>query len=104
LIEPSPRSKEYAELAEAALLHVAEGINRYPIYNGNNGKGSAALGKCLRYQRKTIGTIRIVVSGRDPLRDPSISPMKQNKWIVLRPSDEGWGIDECHWNNRAVAA
>ena len=101
LIETSPRQKAYAELAEAALLHVGELIDRYPTHNGNHGKPTAALEKCLRYQPPNIGTIRLVFSGRDPLRAPSNPPMSTKKWIVLRQSADGWHIDECHWNNRA---
>lgn len=101
LIEPSTRQKPFAELAEAALLHVAEMSNRYPKHNGNNGKPAAALKKSLRYQAANIGTIRLVISGWDPLRAPSNPPMRTKKWIVLRWFAEGWDIDEFHWNNRA---
>lgn len=101
LIETKTRQKTYAELAEAALLDVATNINRAPKHNGNQGKPNAALKKSLRYQNHNIGTIRLVFSGRDPLRTPSNPPMRAKKWIVLRQSTEGWHIAECHWNNRA---
>ena len=103
LIEaPTPgKQKAYAELAEAALLHVAEIINRSPTHNGNRGKPTAALEKSLKHQDHNIGTIRLVFSGRDPLRAPSNPPMSAKKWIVLREASEGWYIDELHWNNRA---
>jgi hypothetical protein len=101
LIKTATRRKAYAELAEAALLHVAKIINRYPTHNGNRGKPTAALEKSLRYQDRNIGTIRLVFSGRDPLRAPSNPPMSAKKWIVLRQCTEGWHIDELHWNNRA---
>jgi hypothetical protein len=103
LIEaPTPgKQKAYAELAEAALLAAAAQINRYPAHNNHPGKASAALKKTLKHQDHDIRTIRLVFSGRDPLREPSNPPMCDAKWIVLREGSEGWYIDELHWNNRA---
>ena len=95
------KEKAFSELAEAALLLVADSIGRYPTHNVSPGKASSALKKILARQDKTIKTIRIVVTGRDPLRPPSLSPMRSEKWIVLRESREGWYVDDFHWNNRS---
>lgn len=102
LIEPSTRSKAYAELAESALLQVGGKIKRAPKHNGNIGKPNAALEKSLKYQNPNIRTIRLVFSGRDPLRAPSNPPMSTNKWIVLRHHAGTWYMVECNWNNRAA--
>ena len=101
LIETKTRQKPYAELAEAILLDVATNINRAPKHNGNQGKPAAAMKKSLKHQNPNIRTIRLVCSGRDPLRAPSSPPMSAKKWVVLRLNTEGWKITECHWNNRA---
>lgn len=101
LINTKTRQKTYAELAETALLQVAKGINRAPKHNRNQGKPTAAMNKILKHQNHNVRTIRLVFSGRDPLRAPSTPPMKAKKWIVLRLFAEGWEITECHWNNRA---
>ena len=100
-IKSKTRQKSYAELAEAILLDVATHINRAPKHNGNQGKPTAAMEKSLKHQGSSIKTIRLVCSGRDPLKDPSSPPMSATKWVVLRLFAEGWKITECHWNNRA---
>lgn len=101
LIKTKTRQKTYAEFAEAALLDVAKDINRAPKHNGNQGKPTAAMKKILKHQHHNIRTIRLVFSGRDPLRAPSNPSMRARKWIVLRQSTEGWEITERHWNNRS---
>lgn len=95
------KQKAYSELVEAALLAVAEHVDRYPTHNESDGKPSAALRKALKHQDHNVGTIRIVFSGRDPLRFPSNPPMRSEKWIVLREGSDNWYIDELHWNMRA---
>jgi len=94
------RQKVYSELIEAVLLDASNQVDRYPTHNGSDGKGSAALYKALKYQDHNVKTIRIVFTGKDPLRHPSVPEMSDEKWIVLREGDEGWFIDEMHWNLR----
>ncbi|HVC38239.1 MAG TPA: hypothetical protein VNF46_07555 [Gammaproteobacteria bacterium] len=95
------KQKAYSELVEAALLSAAEAIDRYPVHNVSDGKPAAALRKALNNQDHNVRTIRIVFSGRDPFRDPSNLPMREEKWIVIREGAEGWHIDELHWNTRS---
>jgi len=95
------KQKAYSELVEAALLAVAEEIDRYPTHNISDGKPSAALRKTLQRQDHSVRTIRIVFSGRDPLLSPASPAMKSEKWIVFREGAQGWYIDELHWNTRA---
>ena len=94
------KQKAYSELVEAALLSAAEEVDRYPTHNESDGKPAAALRKALKRQDHNVRTIRIVFSGRDPFRDPSNPPMREEKWIVLREGADGWYIDELHWNTR----
>ena len=96
------RQKVYSELVEAALLAVAEKVDRYPTHNISGGKPSAALNKALKHQDHNVGTIRIVITGKDPLLHPSTPEMSSEKWIVLREGNSWWYIDELHWNLRAL--
>ncbi len=91
------QTKAAGVLIEAALLDIAEETDRYPPNNSVSGKRT--FGPLLR--GRTDGTIRIVVSGQDPLLPPERPPMRDNKWIVFRDyGDDGWRIAEHGWRAR----
>jgi hypothetical protein len=96
------RSKSEAQLVEAALLAVADLVDRYPVHNKAKGRAGAALYRLLRLQNHNVGTIRIVVSGQDPLLPPEGPAMRGTKWIVYRWNRDGsWQIVEHGWNRRS---
>ena len=96
------KKKPYAELVEAVLLFEANRINRFPTKNQSPGKAKSALEKSLKYQGHNIRTIRLIISGRDPLIDPIKPPIKDNKIVVLKQCEDGdWYVDKTCWNVRA---
>ena len=96
------QTKAAGELIEAALLEIADGIDRYPSNNAASGKRKS-FGRLLR--GRSDATVRIVVSGQDPLLPPEKPPMREDKWIVIRDhGNDEWHIDEAHWNARPRSA
>lgn len=93
------QSKAAGELIEAVLLDIAEETDRYPPNNGASGKRRSLW--CL-LRGRTDHTVRIVVSGQDPLLPPERPLMRDNKLIVLRDGgDDGWVIVKHGWRQRA---
>ncbi len=101
LLRDGGQLKAQAELVEAALLGVAEQIDRYPPNNEAPGKARSALNRLLKRADHDARTVRIVISGQDPLLPPERPPMQRDKWIVLREDPHGtWSLDEHNWNKR----
>jgi hypothetical protein len=102
-LKSGSHAKVHGELVEAALLMVADKVDRFPPNNKHPGKGGSAITKLLRRADHDVGTIRIVVSGQDPLLEPERPPMRRDKWIVLnRDRDDRWHVDSSGWNRRAT--
>ena len=95
-------AKARAELIEAVLLAVADIVDRYPPNNGSPGKAQSAMRRVLRRAGHDAQTIRIAISGQDPLLAPERPPMRSDKWIVLRREDNIWALTGYDWNRRQM--
>ncbi len=90
------RAKADAEIVEAMLLWVADEKDRAPSTNRAPGKLRA-----LESIFRNHGTVRINVSGMDPLRPPEERPLiRGSKVITLRHAGDGHPDVEHDWRLR----
>jgi len=96
----SQKSKANAEILEAILLWVSHDTDRAPSTNKAPGK-LMAVDSIFRNH----GTVRIKVSGMDPLRPPEESPLiRGTKVITLRYAGVGHPEIEHDWHLRRMRA
>ena len=96
----SRNAKADAEIVEGMLLWVSGDTDRAPTENKAPGK-YVALDKLFRRH----GTVRIKVSGMDPLRPPEERPIiRGTKVIILRSTGIGLPEVEHDWRSRKKRA
>ncbi|MBI3806245.1 MAG: hypothetical protein HY281_01840 [Nitrospirae bacterium] len=94
------QNKTYAEIVEAALLDIAEEVDRFPTENSKRGNWKEVLRAVSRH-----GKLRVTVREYDPLLWPGYPRMSQKKVITIYPvkdeyGDFGIAVDR-PWNTRS---
>lgn len=95
--EPAKTPKHHAEIVEAALLEVAQEVDRYPTDNVQNGRHSRIAAIMDNHE-----TLRVTIKGHDPLLSPRSPPMAAAKRIHYRGLDrEHYRLADDHgWRQR----
>lgn len=95
--DDSPKTKRDAEMVEAVLLWIAREVDRLPTKNYNEGKWSRVK-KVFRGH----GTLRINITGFDPLLDPRKPAMNKKKTISLSLDSDGDTVIDHPWKTRSI--